>query len=67
VQARCRRILTILNLAQNSQDADVAGYRLYPLSGDLRGFWSMKVNENWRIIFRFEDGDVYDVDLIDYH
>jgi proteic killer suppression protein len=43
------------------------GYRLHPLSGDLKGFWSVTVNGNWRVIFRFEDGQVRDVRLIDYH
>ena len=43
------------------------GYRLHPLKGDLQGFWSVSVSGNWRIIFRFEEGDALDVDLIDYH
>ena len=43
------------------------GYRLHPLSGDLKGFWSVTVNGNWRVIFRFEDGQPRNVDLIDYH
>jgi toxin HigB-1 len=37
------------------------------LKGDLHGFWSVAVSGNWRIIFRFENGDAYEVDLIDYH
>ena len=35
--------------------------------GDLKGFWSVTVRANWRIIFRFEDGAALDVELIDYH
>jgi proteic killer suppression protein len=42
-------------------------FRLHPLKGDRRGFWSLPVKANWRIIFRFHDGDVRDVELIDYH
>ncbi|MBN9125087.1 MAG: type II toxin-antitoxin system RelE/ParE family toxin [Nitrosospira sp.] len=42
------------------------GYRLHPLTGDLKGFWSIRVTGNWRIIFRFENGAVRDLDLIDY-
>jgi proteic killer suppression protein len=42
------------------------GYRLHPLKGDLQDFWSITVSGNWRIIFRFEEGDALDVDLIDY-
>jgi len=37
------------------------------MKGDLRGFWSVKVSGNWRIIFRFENGDAFDVDYVDYH
>lgn len=43
------------------------GSDLHPLKGDLRGFWSVKVSGNWRVIFRFEKGDVFDVDYVDYH
>lgn len=38
-----------------------------PLKGDLKGFWSITITGNWRVIFRFEDGDAFDVDLVDYH
>jgi len=41
--------------------------RLHTLKGDLKGFWAVTVRANWRIIFRFEDGRVFDVDLVDYH
>ena len=37
------------------------------LKGDLKGFWSVSVSGNWRVVFRFEKGDAFDVDLIDYH
>ena len=46
---------------------DVPGFKLHPLKGDTAGFWSVTVRANWRVIFRFEAGDVTDVDLIDYH
>jgi len=42
-------------------------YRLHPLKGDLKGYWSITVKANWRIIFRFRDGKALDVELIDYH
>ena len=42
-------------------------YRLHPLKGELKSFWAVHVSTNWRIIFRFEDGDAFDVDLLDYH
>ena len=59
--------LADLDDARRPSDLDLPGYRLHPLKGDLKGFWSISVSGNWRIIFRFDDGDVYDVDLVDYH
>ena len=41
--------------------------RLEALRGKLRGFYSIRVNDRWRIIFRFEDGNAFDVRFIDYH
>jgi proteic killer suppression protein len=43
------------------------GYRLHPLRGRLTGHWAVDVSGNWRITFRFEGPDVYDVDYTDYH
>ena len=61
------RILADLDSARMPQDMDFPGLRLHPLTGDLRGFWSVTVSANWRIIFRFDDANVVDVDLVDYH
>jgi proteic killer suppression protein len=61
------RILARLNEARVVQDMGLPGYRLHPLKGELDRFWSVTVSGNWRIIFRFENGRAYDVDLIDYH
>jgi proteic killer suppression protein len=61
------RILARLDAATATADMDVPGFRLHPLKGDLSGFWAVTVRANWRIVFRFEDGDAYDVDYIDYH
>jgi proteic killer suppression protein len=66
-RARVERILSYLNQARRPSDMDFAGLRLHPLTGELKGFWSVTVSANWRIIFRFDDSDVVDVDLIDYH
>ena len=41
-------------------------WRLHALRGDLKGFWSVTITGNWRIVFRFEKGDAFDVDLTDY-
>jgi toxin HigB-1 len=61
------RILTVLDAATAPQALDLPGYRLHPLKGELRGFWAVTVRANWRIIFRFENGNAFDVELIDYH
>ena len=42
-------------------------YRLHALKGTRKGYWSATVKANWRLVFRFEDGDVHGVELIDYH
>jgi len=62
-----QEILTVLDEAAAPQELDLPGFRLHPLKGDLKGFWSVTVRANWRIIFRFEGPDVFDVELIDYH
>jgi proteic killer suppression protein len=62
-----QEILTVLEDAATPQELNLPGYRLHPLKGDLKGFWSVTVRANWRIIFRFEGTDALDVELIDYH
>lgn len=61
------RILTVLDSATSPQALDLPRYRLHPLKRDLRGLWSVTVRSNWRIIFRFEGTDAFDVALIEYH
>ena len=61
------RILARLSAANVPEDVDAPGFKLHRLKGDLKGFWAVTVRANWRIIFRFEDGDALDVDLVDYH
>ena len=43
------------------------GSKLHPLKGQLKGLWSVTVNGNWRITFKFQDGDAYIIDYFDYH
>jgi proteic killer suppression protein len=59
--------LADLHAATRPQDLDLPGYRLHPLKGTLKGFWSLRISANWRIIFRFDGVDAFDVDLVDYH
>jgi len=61
------RILMVLDNATTPQALNIPRYRLHQLKGDLKGFWSVTVRANWRIIFRFEGTDAFDVELIDYH
>lgn len=60
-------MLSALEAAESSKELDLPGFRLHALKGDLKGFWSMTLSGNWRIIFRFEKGAAFDVDLVDYH
>jgi toxin HigB-1 len=64
---KIRRILYRLDEAETIDDMDVIGWGLHPLSGKYEGFWSVKVNGNYRIIFRFENGTAIDIDYLDYH
>ena len=64
---RLRAILTFLNEAENVEDMNLPGFQLHPLKGNKKELWSVSVNGNWRIIFRFEDGNAYVVDYLDYH
>ena len=59
--------LADLDDARKPSDLDLPGYRLHPLKGDRSGFWSISISGNWRVVFRFDGGDVYDVELVDYH
>jgi proteic killer suppression protein len=60
-------ILADLDAANSIDHMKRPGYRLHQLSGSLKGFHAVNVSGNWRIIFRFEDGNVFDVQMIDYH
>ncbi|TWF56395.1 type II toxin-antitoxin system RelE/ParE family toxin [Neorhizobium alkalisoli] len=65
--AKLGRILGLLDVATGSNDLNLPGFRLHALKGDLKGHWSIWVNGNWRITFRFLDTDVELVDYQDYH
>ena len=64
--ARIRDILSALD-DDPFESLAVPGYRLHPLKGSRKGQWAVRVSKNWRITFRFERGEVYDIDLEDYH
>ncbi len=60
-------ILVRLDAASAAADMDLPGFRLHRLKGDFKGFWAVTVRANWRVIFRFADGEALDVDYVDYH
>jgi proteic killer suppression protein len=60
-------ILAMLDVANEPQDLNQPALRLHLLKGDLKGHWSVWVNGNWRVTFRFAGSDVELVDYQDYH
>ena len=68
LQSIARRKLRMLNNAENLNDLRVPpANRLEALKGDRRGQYSIRINDRWRICFRWADGDAHDVQIVDYH
>ncbi len=65
--SKIRLILTRLDAVRTPKELNVPGYDLHQLKGNLKAFWSVKVDKNYRIIFRVENENTRDVDYIDYH
>lgn len=65
--SKLRLILTRLDVAATPEEMQVPGYNLHKLTGELKDFWSVKVDKNYRIIFRFQDENVYDINYLDYY
>jgi proteic killer suppression protein len=60
--------LTQLHAAQTIEDLRFPpSNRLESLAGELKGFWSLRINAQWRLCFRFEQGAALDVEIVDYH
>ncbi|WP_420576869.1 type II toxin-antitoxin system RelE/ParE family toxin [Ekhidna sp.] len=64
---RIRRILFVLNNAKILEDINLPGWRLHSLKGKMKGHYAVDVSGNFRIIFRFNNSKVTDVDYLDYH
>lgn len=64
---KLRDILGVLDRSRTPEEMNLPGFRLHQLRGDLRGHWAVSASGNWRVIFRFEDGEAVDVDYLDYH
>ena len=64
---KLRMQLAALNSSKSIDDMDIPGFRLHQLKGDCSGFWAIDVSGNWRLTFRFENGDAFDLNYEDYH
>jgi proteic killer suppression protein len=64
---KIKRILARLDEAVDVRNMALPGFGLHRLKGRLKGQWAVSVSGDWRIVFRFEKGHAYDVDLVDYH
>ncbi len=62
-----RIIVSALHAAQRIEGMNVPTFHLLPLQGDLKGFYSVTIRANWRIVFRSEDENAFDVDFVDDH
>jgi proteic killer suppression protein len=60
-------ILDLLDSAADPGDMNFPGAFLHPLKGGLKGYWAVRASGNWRVVFRFDQGDAFDVDYTDYH
>ena len=64
---RVSLLLHALDQAKVVDELDLPTFKLHALRGDLRGFWAVTVRANLRLVFRFKEGNVLDLDFIDYH
>ncbi|HUY10650.1 MAG TPA: type II toxin-antitoxin system RelE/ParE family toxin [Candidatus Dormibacteraeota bacterium] len=62
-----QRRLAQLNRIRSLGDLKAPGFRLEALKGDRAGWYSVRINDQWRVCFRWNDGDAYDVEIVDYH
>ncbi len=68
LQRQAQRKLMMINNASDLNDLRVPpGNRLEALSGDRDGQFSIRINGQWRVCFTWEDGDAYEVEIVDYH
>ena len=65
---RAQRKLVQLDQVESVEELKIPpGNRLHALGGDREGQWAIRINDQYRICFRFENGDAYDVEATDYH
>ncbi len=66
-ETKLQLILVALYVASIPEDLNLPAFFLHQLKGDLKGYWSIRVNGNWRVIFKFTGNDVELLDYLDYH
>jgi proteic killer suppression protein len=66
-EQRLRLMLSRLDDATTAKDMDAPGWKLHALKGDLKGYWAVWVDENWRLTFRFDGADAILLNYQDYH
>ena len=64
---RLRQILALLETAENLDDMNLPGLSLHELKGERKGTWAVKVSGNWRVTFKLQKGNAFDVNYEDYH
>jgi|TARA_B100000315_G_scaffold206734_1_gene201263 proteic killer suppression protein len=65
---KARRLVDQINSAPSLNFLNIPpGNKLEKLSGDYKGFWSIRINDQWRIVFRWEENNAFDVEIVDYH
>ena len=65
--SKLRLVLAKLHTSASVGDMNFPGSNLHPLKGGKRGCWAVSISGNWRVIFRFDNENAYDVDYVDYH
>jgi proteic killer suppression protein len=67
-RAQAERKLILLHSAETLEFLkSPPGNRLEKLTGDRQGYWSIRINQQWRLCFRFANGNAFDVEIVDYH
>ncbi len=67
-QDKAQELLAVLDAAVSPNDlSPLRSVGLHKLTGDRKGLWAMTINGPWRVCFRFDDGDAWDVEIVDYH
>jgi proteic killer suppression protein len=68
IERQARRKLLYLHRARNLQDLkQPPGNKLEALKGDRQGQYNIRINDQWRVCFKWKNGDAYDVEIVDYH